>query len=104
MTTQYRKGSEGAADTKMVNYFRIGMTIALVLALILLWTVPLLKQEAAQTGTGYKLFSWICFIGCVLVIALASRITKATASATLFFVMWFALYGLGIFLRICGGV
>lgn len=102
--TKYREGSEGAADRKMIDRFKIAMAIATALVLILLWTVPLLKAEAAQTGGFLKFLSWVAFAVSFTVIYFEEKITDATESSNLFYVGWFVCFGLGFFLRICGGV
>lgn len=102
--TKFREGSMGAADQKTIKSFKIGMVIATVIAIILLWTVPLLKAEAAQTGGFFKVLSWIAFIASLLIVAFQDKITNATKNETLFYVFWFISFGLGFFLRICGGI
>ena len=100
----FRPGSEGAADQKMVKGFKIGFVLATIAGMILLATVPLLKTEAAQTGTGLKALSWFCFVGCFGVLILENWITNTSSNSWRFGVLWFVFFGLAMLLRIVGGV
>lgn len=102
--SNYPKGSMGAADQKTVNIFRIAMALVTVIAIILLWTVPLLKVEAKQTGGFFKAISWIAFIICFGSVAFNEKITDKLNSETAFYVIWFFSLAAAFFFRICGGI
>lgn len=105
MSTSYRPGSEGAADQKMIKKFKVGISISLILAIILLLTVPLLKQEAGQTGSFSKAMGWLSMLLAVLCIVFEEKITDKTGNSWLWgalaiVLIWFP----GFFLHIAGGV
>lgn len=103
MTDTSRPGSMAAAENKTTKYMKIGMTVATVILIVLLFTVPLLKKEASQTGGFFKVLSVIGFIVAFGAIATENYFRNSIPEYTFYFV-WFIGMGLGFFLAICGGI
>lgn len=103
MANKFRPGSEAASEEKTLKYAKIAMAAATVIIMIVLWTVPMLQREAAQTGTGLKVISWIGFIVAFATIALESRF-RNRVSDTAFYFVWFIALIVAFLFRIIGGV
>lgn len=101
---KFREGSEGASEQKVIKGFKIGFSLGIILFIILMLTVPLLKENANQTSGFWKAVSWLSYIGVIAAMIFEEKITNSTGLSWLWGAICFVLLFAGLFLHGIGGV
>jgi fatty-acid desaturase len=95
--------TEQQSENKMTAKIKIGMTLATIVLIILLFTVSLWRSNMAATSTVSKVVGFILFAVAFGSIAIEKKIRNALPEAA-FYIVWFVSLILALLLCMGGGL